>query len=511
MKSNILKLCLFATGLSGIVAEYILATLATYFLGDSVFQWTMVLSVMLFSMGLGSRISKWMEDHLLEKFIVIEFTLSVLVGISAALAYFLAAYTAVVGFVIYGLSILIGLMIGMEIPLVVRLNDTFEELKVNVSTVMEKDYYGSLLGGVFFVFIGLPYLGLTYTPFVLGAVNFMVALLLLIFINDWIRPERRWLFRLGAVLVVLILGLGAYFAQTIVLFGEQMRYRDKVVYSDQSRYQNIVITQWKEHYWFYLNGNQQLSTLDEHLYHEPMTHPLIKLVGHAEDVLVLGGGDGCVVRELLHYDHIKTITLVDLDPKVTQLAKEHPIFVEMNDSALYSPKVKIINADAYSFLETTLNFYDAIIADFPDPKSIELARLFSLEFYQMAYRQLRPMGGIIVQAGSPYYATKAFECVNKTMRAAGFSTAKLHNQIMSLGQWGWVLGSKAIPQDSLVPALQRLHFDDIPTRWLNHDAMLHITSFGKPLVPLDTAGIQINRVHDPVLNTYYLKGNWDWY
>ena len=191
LRSNILKLALFATGLSGIVAEYILSTLATYFLGDSVFQWTMIVSIMLFSMGLGSRISKSIKSNLLEKFITIEFILSVLSAFVSVITYSASAYYGYVGFVIYGLSVIIGLLIGMEIPIVIRLNDEFENLRVNVSTVMEKDYYGSLLGGVFFAFIGLPYLGLTYTPFILGTINFLVAIGLYIMLRNAVDSRLR--------------------------------------------------------------------------------------------------------------------------------------------------------------------------------------------------------------------------------------------------------------------------------------------------------------------------------
>ena len=191
LRSNILKLALFATGLSGIVAEYILSTLATYFLGDSVFLWTMIVSIMLFSMGLGSRISKSIKSNLLEKFITIEFILSVLSAFVSVITYSASAYYGYVGFVIYGLSVIIGLLIGMEIPIVIRLNDEFENLRVNVSTVMEKDYYGSLLGGVFFAFIGLPYLGLTYTPFILGTINFLVAIGLYIMLRNAVDSRLR--------------------------------------------------------------------------------------------------------------------------------------------------------------------------------------------------------------------------------------------------------------------------------------------------------------------------------
>ena len=161
LQSNILKLALFATGLSGIVAEYVLSTLATYFLGDSVFQWTMIVSIMLFSMGLGSRISKYFSKNLLQRFILIEFTLSVLTAYVSVITYSASAYYGNSYLIIYSLSIIVGLLIGMEIPIVIRLNDQFEKLHVNVSSVMENDYYGSLVGGVFFAFIGLPYLGLT--------------------------------------------------------------------------------------------------------------------------------------------------------------------------------------------------------------------------------------------------------------------------------------------------------------------------------------------------------------
>ena len=164
LKSNILKLALFATGLSGIVAEYILGTLATYLLGNSVIQWTMIISVMMFSMGLGSRFTRHIGGDLLVKFIIIEFALSFFVSYTSVISYTTAAFTDYAGFVIYAMSIIIGIFIGMEIPIVIRLNDECESLQINVSSVIEKDYYGSLLGGIFFAFIGLPYLGLTYTP-----------------------------------------------------------------------------------------------------------------------------------------------------------------------------------------------------------------------------------------------------------------------------------------------------------------------------------------------------------
>ncbi|MDW8286751.1 MAG: polyamine aminopropyltransferase [Flammeovirgaceae bacterium] len=509
-KSATLKLSLFATGLSGIVAEYILSTLATYFLGDSVFQWTIVLSLMLFSMGVGSRVSKFFDEHLLATFISIEFLLSLLVSFCALFTYTIAAYTEALPFLIYGLSIAIGTLIGMEIPLVIRLNDHYETLKVNISGAMEKDYYGSLLGGIFFAFIGLPYLGLTYTPYVLGIINFSVAIVLMLRLNDALNKSHAKVLRLAAVGITLILASGATFADSIVLYGEQKRYKDKVVYQDQSAYQRIVVTQWKEHFWLYLNGNQQLSTFDEWLYHEPMAHPAMMLHPYPTDVLILGGGDGALAREVLKYSTVKKILLVDLDKKVTDLCANFPPFVEMNKNALKHPKVCIINEDAYTFLERTTDFFDIILIDFPDPKTIELSRLFSYEFYRMCYRQLRPYGVLVAQAGSPYFTAKAFYCIEKTIQQAGFATLPMHNHVLTLGEWGWILAAKDIPSRQLKPLLLSKTIS-VPTRWLTPDALPLITSFGNPIVKFDSAAVEINTLHNPVLVGYYEKGLWDFY
>lgn len=511
IKSNILRIAIFATGLSGIVAEYILATLATYFLGDSVMQWTMILSIMLFSMGLGSRISRNIRTKLLEKFIFIEFSLSFLVAFSSLAAYTISAWSVYTGVAIYGLSILIGLMIGMEIPLVMRLNNEFQVLRVNISSVLEYDYYGSLAGGVFFVFIGLPYLGLTYTPIVLGLVNFSVALGLLFIL--WNKIDANIKIRIASVASVLsvVLVSGFFIAQPIIRFGEQKKYKDKVVYSEQSKYQKIVITQWKNDYWLFINGNQQLSSFDEEMYHEPMVHPAMSLTKTPHNILILGGGDGCAVREILKYSDVQKITLVDIDPAMTNLGRNNEIIKKINNNAFSDDKVSVINTDGYNYIEDTKEMYDVIIVDLPDPKTIELSRLYSYEFYSKCYKHLRKYGVIVTQAGSPYFASNAYNCINKTMKKAGFTTIPMHNQVITLGEWGWILGAKNISSKNLKAELQSLEFESIETKWINNEAMSLLTSFGKDFFKKDCTEIKVNEIHNPVLYKYYLNGRWDIY
>ncbi len=509
--SRLIKIALFATGFSGIVAEYVLATMATYFLGNSVVQWTMILSVMLFSMGLGSRFSKYFSDYLLERFLLAELALSMLVGFSAIAVYTIAGFSTYSGFAIYFLSILIGLLIGLEIPLVTRINSEYEDLKVNISSVMENDYYGSLLGGVFFAFWGLPVLGLTHTPFVLGGINFLVALFLYFQLRNLVKPiYRTWLNVLSGIVGVCLIA-GAIYASPIILFGEQARYKDKVIFQEQSQYQKVVVTQWEDEYWLYINNNQQFSTLDEWLYHEPMVHPVMNLGTSPREILIVGGGDGAIARELLKYPNVQSIELVDLDPVITNLGKEHPIFVEMNDNALSHPKVEIFNDDAFTFIEGRKKFYDLILVDLPDPKTVELSRLYSKEFYFMCHRHLRERGMLITQSGSPYYATKAFKCVGKTLEAAGFNTLPLHNQVVTMGEWGWQVASKHLSAEEMKNRMLQMDFEGIETRWINQEAMSLITSFGKDLVEVNEEEIEVNTVHNPVLRAYYKSGNWDLY
>jgi len=510
LNSQILKLTLFATGLSGIVAEYILASLASYYFGDSLTQWPIIISLMMFAMGLGSRLSKMFTKNLLDVFINIELTLSLLVAFSALSIYVFAGISYSAIFLVYILSIAIGLLIGMEIPLVIRINEQYENLRTNISSSLENDYYGSLLGGLLFVFVLMPRLGLIYTPFLMAMVNFVVVAALF---SQMKEQSQKPKFLTGKFITVALLILGSSFiAKDAVFWGEQKRYKDLVIYSEQSKYQKIVMTQWRDNYWLYINGNQQLSSFDEKMYHEPLVHPAMTLHQNPQHILVLGGGDGCAMREILKYETVQSITLVDLDPAMTDLGRSHPVLREMNKGSYEDSRVEVVNKDAYIYLENAPRFYDVIIIDLPDPKSVELCRLYSSEFYSVCHRALRPNGILITQAGSPYFATKAYLSVYKTMQSAGFDAAMLHNQVMTLGEWGWIMGVKDVPDGvDLKKALLGLHYN-VPTDWINNDAMQLMLNFGKSFyVGADTADVKVNQIHDPVLMRYYLKGNWDLY
>ena len=505
-KSFALKVALFATGISGIVAEYILSTLASYFIGNAILQFTLIVSIMLFAMGLGSRFSKQFTKNVIVYFIVTELVLSVLVSFSALISYTVYGVTDVSWLVIYLLSICIGLLIGLEIPFATRINDEFEELRLNISNILEKDYFGSLIGGLFFAFIGLPYLGLTYTPFVLGFLNLIVSYYLFKILKEYIDAKTTQKLQIAYILVTVLITAGVYFATPIIQFGEQIKYKDKIVYSKQTKYQKIVVTEWKKWHSLYINGNQQLSTFDEFMYHEPMVHVPMKMTTSHKNILILGGGDGCIAREVFKYNDVEKITLVDLDKNMIDLGKNHPVFKDLNNNAMNDARLTTVTEDAFNFLEETPEKYDVIFVDLPDPNNVDLNKLYTKEFYKLCGLKLTENGVFITQAGSPYYATKAFYCIDKTLRAANFKTLPMQNQVLTLGQWGWILAKKQAVQSEEVT---KLKFANLNLKWLTENATPQLVAFGKPLA--DTTGVKINTIFSPKLYNYYRKGNWDLY
>ncbi len=512
-KGFTLKLALFATGCAGIVAEFVLSTLATYLLGNAVFQWTIVMSLMLFAMGAGSRTSRYVEKDLIGFFILTELLLSVLCAFSAVAGYSLASYTAEnTAFVIYFQAFCVGSLIGLEIPLVTRINEAYEDLRVNISSVMEKDYYGALFGGLFFAFLALPYLGMTYTPIVLGSVNFLVAVLVSFQYRNLV--QRKKLIHVCSLAAMIILVGLAFFAKPVILYGEQKKYKDKIIHSTQTRFQKIVITQWKKYYWLYMNGQEQFSTFDEELYHEPLVHPAMMASADHSDVLILGGGDGLAAREVLKYSNVRSITLVDIDPEMTELARTFPVLREINRDSMNSKKTRIINEDAASFLEKSEKLYGVVIIDLPDPDSVDLMHVYSETFYNMVRKHLIKGGVMVAQATSPFFAAKAFVCIKKTIEAAGFSTATYQNQIPTMGHWGWVIAARSgdTGQPEFQKIIEKIDFTGIDTRSLTKGAMKAMTYFGKEISSrVDEKSIEVNTELSPVLYRYYLEGSWGVY
>jgi spermidine synthase len=213
------------------------------------------------------------------------------------------------------------------------------------------------------------------------------------------------------------------------------------VHAESSLAQRIVVTRWRDDVRLHLNGNLQFSSLDEYRYHESLVHPALATMPHARRALVLGGGDGMAVREILKYPNIESVTLVDLDPAITRLFSEAPMLRKLNADSLNSPKVKVVNADAFIWLEQSRDHFDFVAVDFPDPSNHALGKLYTTAFYSLLKRRLSARGLAAIQSTSPLFARKSFWCVVTTLEEVGFEVTPFHANVPSFGEWGFIVAS----------------------------------------------------------------------
>lgn len=436
----VLLVSVFLIAACGLIYELIAGTLASYLLGDSVLQFSTVIGSYLFAMGIGSWLSRFIDRGLVSRFITIELMVGLLGGFSSTILFL--TFTHVAGFrlLLYGLVLAIGILVGLEIPLLMRILKQRFQFKELVANVLTFDYLGALGASLLFPLLLVPKLGLVRSAVLFGLINAGVALWSTYLFREQIG--RPLLQRAMCAAVILMLGAGMAGADWITDTADAALYSDEVILARSTPYQRLVVTRWKDDVRLYLNSHLQFSSRDEYRYHESLVHPALASLETARHALVLGGGDGLAVREMLKYPGLETITLVDLDPEMTRQFRTHPLLVKLNSGALLSPKVRVINADAFPWLEQSHDMFDFAVVDFPDPNNYSLGKLYSTAFYRMLLRHLSDSGLAVVQSTSPMFARESFWIINESMRQAGFQTSPYHVFVPSFGEWGFVLGGR---------------------------------------------------------------------
>jgi spermidine synthase len=456
----------FVIATCGLVYELIAGTLASYLLGDSVTQFSTIIGAYLFAMGIGSYLSKFIRRNEVAIFIEVELLIGIVGGGSAGLLFTLFSEVDSFRVLLYAIVTIIGVLVGLEVPLLLRILKSRLEFKELVSQVFTFDYVGALLASLLFPLVLVPHLGLVRSSFLFGGLNVMVALVTLHLLRRDVA-WARWLHAAGwFILAGLAVGFG--FSNRLLAWSEKSAYVDTVIFARSTPYQRIVLTREANDLRLYLNGNLQFSSRDEYRYHEALVHPGLARINHPADILVLGGGDGIAVREVLKYPSVKDVTLVDLDPEMTHLFSTQELLLRINESSLLSPRVHVINADAFTWLKANTNQFDFIIADFPDPSNFSLGKLFTTAFYSHVYTALRPEGAMVVQCTSPWVARKSFWCVDQTLRESGFVTEPYHLYVPSFGEWGFILAStRPLPEALRLP--EGLKFvDEMSVRDMYH-------------------------------------------
>ncbi|MDO8770985.1 MAG: polyamine aminopropyltransferase [Burkholderiaceae bacterium] len=492
----------FVIAACGLVYELAAGALASYLLGDSILQFSTVIGCYLFAMGMGSWLSQFFERQLPAHFLRIELLVALAGGLLPAVLFLTNAYLpGSFRWVLYGLVASVGVLVGLEIPLVMRILKRNVAFKDVVSQVLTFDYLGALAVSVAFPLILVPQLGLIRTGLLFGLLNAGVAVWALWLFRHELRQFQAHALACGLTLAVLAAAFAA--ADHITTLAEDKFYQDRIVFTAASPYQRIVVTTGKLGHRLFLNGNLQFAERDEYRYHEALVHPAMaaftagggpSLAG-PKRVAVLGGGDGMAVREILKYPSVESVTLVELDPAMTQLFSEQATLVKLNDGALSSPKVTIVNTDAFAWLASGTAMFDVIVVDFPDPTNFSIGKLYTNSFYALLDKRLSASGYAVIQTTSPLVARKSFWTVAATIESVGLTATPYHAHVPSFGEWGYIIASRRpwrLPkQASALPA--GLRFLDLASLPVLFD------------FPLDMARVpvEVNRLSNQVLVTTY--------
>jgi spermidine synthase len=482
----------------GLVYELLAGTLASYVLGDSVTQFSLIIGIYLFAMGVGSWLSRFFDSGLARRFIEVELGVAILGGFSAPLLFLSFARISYFYVVLYFVVFAIGVLVGLEIPLLMRILKDNLNFKDLVSRVLAFDYIGALVASLLFPVLLVPRLGLVRTSLLFGMLNAGVGLWGTWLMRPLIKGSVTGMRSRGIAVMVLLL-IGVIKANTLTNLAEEQLFADDVVYAKTTPYQRIVITKGRAGFQLFLNGNLQFSSTDEYRYHEALVHPAMAVAGQPRRVLVLGGGDGLALREILRHPSVEQVTLVDLDPDMTLLSRRFIPLADLNRHSFDDPRVHVINRDAMIWLEEATDVFDAALVDFPDPNTFALGKLYTSRFYRLLKARLAPAAAVSIQCTSPLFARASYWCIVRTIESAGFHVRPYQTSVPSFGIWGFALAS--------------VNEFEIPKHVLSGLRFLDDNSVSSMFViPIDMSpvDVEINRLDNQALVRYY-ESEWRHY
>ncbi len=495
-QTSVLLISIMIVALCGIVYELIIGTVSSYLLGNSVYQFSLTIGFFMFAMGAGSLISKYFDDQYVRNFILIEIAIAFIGGICSILLFMTFPFARVLyELVMYGLIFIIGALVGMEIPILATLLAQKSEMKESIANVMSLDYVGALIGSVTFPLLLLPSLGLVQSSFAIGLINIFVAIVNVFIFKHQLKNYKVILS--GCFAIFALLTLCIFYGTHITRFAEKHLYFDHVIYSNQTPYQKLVVTRSSttREQRLYIDGHIQFSSRDEYRYHENLVHPVLSIPGPRKNVLVLGGGDGLAVREILKYNDVENIHLVDIDPEMIRIGKELPILKRLNQKSMSSDRLTAFSEDAFSFINQPGILYDRVIIDMPDPHNEAINKLYSREFYTMIKRRMTPDGVLVSQSSSPFFTKHVFWCIENTLAEVFSSTLSYQTALPSFGIWGFNMARN----NSDFP--ETFTFD-VPTKSITDETMMASMVFSKDMQKVPSP---VNSIMEPKLYHLYIE------
>jgi spermidine synthase len=546
LDDSLLILIMATLACCGLIYEYLLSHYSARILGSVETVIYAIIGIMIVSMGLGAFAAKKVKDAF-QGFVVLELVVA-FIGCSATL--FIAS---IIGFsqtlpqliadsyqipmdmmprggivaqlswlslqLPYIFAFILGFLIGMEIPLIARIRETIygHHLAHNAGTIYGADYIGAGVGAAIWVLFMLK-IEISQAAALTATLNLVAGFVFLMRFKKYLS-NIKWLLlghSLLALLVVAVFQYGGGWQKQM----QNMLYLDKVVYQTQTPYQNLVFTErqlgggLEPIYNFYINGRLQFSSLDEHIYHEFLVHPAMQSANKHDNILIIGGGDGLALRDVLKWNP-KAVTLVDLDPYLVELFKEpekalpHHLankIERLTGDSFNDPRVSIINDDAFIAIDKLLQnkeMFDSIIIDLPDPSHPDLNKLYSVNFYYRLNHLLNSDGTIVVQSTSPFHAQNAFISVAKTVQAANFKQVEqYHQNVPSFGEWGWTIATKQ--GASVSERISRIDNISVTTSWLSKELLMGSFIFNKGFYD-NIEQIKVNYLGSNQLYQYHQK------
>lgn len=494
------------------VYELLISSVSTYLIGDGIEQFSITIGLYMCAMGVGSYLTRKIKHRLFNWLVAVEIAIGVIGGTCALVLFLSNIYLPSYKLVMFSEIIAIGLLAGLEIPLLLRIIEKYaSNLRLTLSSVFTFDYVGGLLGSIAFPLLLLPHIGYFATAFLAGTLNLVMALFIIWSYKKYIRWAG--VCNVIAVLCCLLMFCGMLFSERIARQVEQGLYRDRIVYMEQSPYQKIVLTKHRYDLRMFINGNIQFSSRDEYRYHEALVHVAGAVAKSHENVLILGGGDGLALREVFKYEDVRHVDLVDLDKAVVELSRTHHEIRELNADALNSDRLTVHNTDAFRYLEerverfkagdSSIRPYDMIIVDLPDPNNEDLNKLYMDIFYRLCSNNLSPDGVLVIQATSPYYAPDAYWCIHKTVGAEFKYVYPYHVQVPTFGDWGFQLATRE-PVD-----IKNLQLK-VSGRFLTQENLPAMFKFAGDERSKDMDSLAVNSLTRPMLVEYYIKAERVW-
>lgn len=472
----------------GIIYELALLTLSASLDGGGIVATSLIVAGYIAALGVGALLVKPLLAHAAITFIAVEALLGIIGGLSAAALYVVFAFLdGSVGstWVLAASTALIGGLVGAEVPLLMTLlhsghpgaeKDPAADAGRTLANLNAADYLGALLGGLVWPFLLLPQLGMIRGAAATGMINLAAAAVVAIFLLRQVVSTRQLALALCALAAAVgLLATLLLRSADVETTSRQRLYADPIVAYRHTAYQEIVVTRRGNDTRLYLDGGLQFSTRDEYRYTESLVYPALGNGAHS--VLVLGGGDGLAARELLRQPGISKIVQVELDPAVIDIART--TLRGANGGSLDNPRVAVLTEDAMNWLRRpSVDRFDAVIVDLPDPDTPVLGRLYSTEFYALVAHALAPGGLMVVQAGSPFSTPTAYWRTVSTIRAAGYAVTPYHVHVPTFGDWGFALAQRA----DAAPT-PKVPSNAPPLRYLNQQVLDAAGVFGTDIGP----------------------------